>query len=53
MVEAGQYGTVVGSIRNPVYITKKADLLEDIAAFFYGDTQNAQRVRDDNPAMTN
>jgi hypothetical protein len=48
---AATYGTVVGSGQTRVYVTKEGDLLEDIASYFYGSSEQHQRIRDDNPAM--
>lgn len=46
-------GTVVGNSLARVYITKEGDHLEELAAYFYGDPAQQQRLRDDNPAMVN
>jgi hypothetical protein len=48
---ASTYGTVIGSGLERVYVTKEGDQLEDIAAYFYGSSEQQQRLRDDNPAM--
>jgi len=46
------YGQVTGSGMGRVYTTKEGDTLEDVAAFFYGDPAQKQRLLDDNPDIT-
>jgi nucleoid-associated protein YgaU len=46
------YGQVTGSGMDRVYTTKEGDTLDDVAAFFYGDPAQKQRILDDNPDIT-
>lgn len=50
-VTADDYGKVSGAGKERVYVTKEGDTLGDIAAFFYGDSQQQQRLIDDNPEL--
>lgn len=47
-----EYGAVTGSGRDRVYTSKEGDTLDDVAAFFYGDSTHKQRLLDDNPELT-
>lgn len=49
--EGPNYGQVIGSGKDRVYVTREGDTLEAIAAYFYGDAQHTQRLRADNPAL--
>ncbi len=49
--DMGTWGSVSGSGRERMYTTKEGDTLEDIAAFFYGDSTQKQRLLDDNPEL--
>ncbi len=51
MVESGGLGQVSGSGLERIYTTKEGDTLADLAAFFYGDAGQMQRLIDDNPAL--
>ncbi len=51
MVESNGSGQVSGSGLERIYTTKEGDTLPDLAAFFYGDSGQAQRLIDDNPAL--
>ena len=52
MVETGELGQVTGSGLERIYTTKEGDTLADLAAFFYGDPGQAQRLIDDNPDLS-
>jgi hypothetical protein len=41
-----------GSGLDRMYTTKAGDRLEDIAAYFYGDPVQKQRLIDDNPTLS-
>ena len=45
------YGSIIGSGKERYYVTKEGDTLEAIAAFFYGDPKQKQRLLDDNPSL--
>jgi hypothetical protein len=45
------YGSIIGSGKERYYVTKEGDTLEAIAAFFYGDPKQRQRLLDDNPSL--
>lgn len=49
---ASAEGTVSGSGLDRTYTTKTGDTLEEIAAYFYGDRVQKQRLIDDNPFLT-
>ena len=50
--DASTYGQVTGSGTDRTYTTKEGDTLEDIAALFYGDPAQKQRLLDENPELT-
>lgn len=45
------WGSVSGAGKERMYTTKEGDTLDDIAAFFYGDSAQKQRLLDDNPEL--
>jgi hypothetical protein len=47
--DQSRWGQVTGSGKDRMYITKLGDTLESVAAFFYGDPVQRQRIIDDNP----
>lgn len=49
---ASTEGIVTGTGLDRTYITKSGDKLEDIAAYFYGDSVQKQRLIDDNPFLS-
>ena len=49
--DESRFGRMSGSGMERTYVTKQGDTLEDIAAYFYGDPAQRQRLIDDNPAF--
>lgn len=50
-VTTSDYGTVIGTGMNRVYVSRPGDSMAAIAAFFYGDATHRQRLLDDNPEL--
>ena len=46
-----EYGSVIGSGRDRVYVTKEGDTLEALAGFFYGDPVHKARILEENPEL--
>ena len=49
--QEASFGQTSGEGRERSYVTKQGDTLEDIAAYFYGDPVQRQRLIDDNPDL--
>jgi hypothetical protein len=49
--DRNRWGRTAGSGMERVYTTKPGDTLDDVAAYFYGDAAQRQRLIDDNPDL--